>query len=32
LLFGVAAILLFAALTLPDAIILWFTPDKEEPK
>ena len=32
LLFGVAAIWLFAALTLPDSIVLWFTPDKEEPK
>ena len=30
LLFGVAAILLFAALTLPDSIILWFMPDLEE--
>jgi hypothetical protein len=30
LLFGVAAILLFAALTLPDSIILWFMPDAEE--
>jgi hypothetical protein len=30
LLFGVAAILLFAALTLPDSIILWFMPDKEK--
>jgi hypothetical protein len=30
LLFGVAAILLFAALTLPDSIILWFTPNMEE--
>jgi hypothetical protein len=29
-LFGVAAILLFAALTLPDSIILWFMPDLEE--
>jgi hypothetical protein len=32
LLFGLAAILLFAALTLPDAIILWFTLDKERSK
>jgi hypothetical protein len=30
LLFGVAAILLFAALTLPDSLILWFTADVEE--
>jgi hypothetical protein len=30
LLFGAAAILLFAALTLPDSIILWFMPDLEE--
>jgi hypothetical protein len=29
LLFGLAAILLFAALTLPDSIILWFTPNME---
>jgi hypothetical protein len=29
-LFGVAAILLFAALTLPDSIILWFMPDVGE--
>jgi hypothetical protein len=29
-LFGVAAILLFAALTLPDSLILWFTADVEE--
>ena len=29
-LFGVAAILLFAALTLPDSIVLWFMPDVKE--
>jgi hypothetical protein len=30
LLFGIAAVLLFIALTLPDSIILWFMPDGEK--